>query len=515
MAEDYDVMVIGAGIGGIAAALCLAHHGRRVLVLERHGHPGGKIRTLDTPAGPVDSGPTVLTMRDVFEDLFTSVEERLSDHVELTRLPIIARHFWPDGTRLDLTDDAEQNVGHVAAAMGRPAARQFRAMARRASGLFVGFEGPVMQSPQPSITALTARVLRRPRLIRAMAPHRSLAGMLRNRLDDPRLAQLFGRYATYVGGMPDAAPAILALIYHAEASGVWTPKGGMQALPAAMAALARRKGAVFQYRTDAGAIRRSDDGGLIVETDRGPRTATTVIFNGDPRALTTGRHGPEVAGAVPRGATEPRSLSACVLSFSARARGVELSHHNVFFGDAPGAEFDDLAQARLPQDPTLYVCAQDANRPNAPGRFEIIMNAPAGLRERNDLACLDHILARLARFGLTFHPRPGPESLTMPRDFDRLFPHSLGALYGRAPQGLDATFRRPTARSRIPGLYLAGGGTHPGAGVPMATLSGRHAAAAILRDLPSTSTSRPAAMPGGMSTGSAMTAGAPSRSSAS
>jgi 1-hydroxycarotenoid 3,4-desaturase len=168
----------------------------------------------------------------------------------------------------------------------------------------------------------------------------------------------------------------------------------------------------------------------------------------------------------------------------------------------------------MPTDATLYLCAQDHGEvaPGALQRFEIIMNGPPVLDdpEKEKPPCQKQILTRLKQFGLQFSPNPGPEALTTPQGFDHLFPASNGSLYGRSPHGLTAAFKRPTARTPIPGLYLCGGGAHPGAGVPMATLSGQHAAAAIMMDHASTLTSPQTATRGGTLTGSA-TAG-PKRS---
>jgi 1-hydroxycarotenoid 3,4-desaturase len=246
--------------------------------------------------------------------------------------------------------------------------------------------------------------------------------------------------------------------------------------------------------------------------------ADTVVFNGDPRALATGLLGDGARPSVPQTAVEPRSLSANVWTFAARPRGPDLHHHNVFFGADPRAEFGPIAEGRLPEDPTLYICAQDRGTGRNPPdleRFEIIMNA-APLREGQpeDIdACRTRTFRTLAAHGLTFGPEPSDATLTTPNGFEALFPASRGSLYGRSPHGLTAAFARPTARTQVPGLYLAGGGAHPGAGVPMATLSGKHAAEAILADRTSTSRSRPTATRGGTSTGSPTMAAAPSPSS--
>jgi 1-hydroxycarotenoid 3,4-desaturase len=513
------IVVIGAGIAGLATALRLGHAGCDVTVLDMHASPGGKMRTVPSDAGPVDAGPTVLTLRAVFDQLFADVGEHLDDHVTLTPLQTLARHYWDDGAQLDLMADHETSLANVTATFGPRAGAEFSAFSARAKRLFDAFDAPMMQTAMPDQRAVTRTVLRQPWLIRDMAPHRSLAGLLRSSFHHPQLAQLFARYATYVGGSPYQSPAILSLIWQAEAQGVWSVAGGMHSLARAIAALANKRGVKFHYDTRALRISRQSGKVSGVDTTAGYFPADIVVFNGDPRALATGLLGQGVQEAVPQTAVTPRSLSAYVHAFAAIPQGVDLAHHTVFFGHDPKAEFRALARGQMPQDATLYLCAQDhgSAATDALQRFEIIMNGPAVPRdpEQEKAPCQTQIFTRLAQFGLTFSPTPGPDSLTTPQGFDALFPASLGSLYGRSPHGMTAAFKRPTIRTSLTGLYLAGGGVHPGAGVPMATLCAQHAAAAILTDLALRSTSQPAAMRGGISTGSAPAAQRPSALSGS
>ncbi len=512
--------MIGAGIGGLSAALRLAAAGLSVTVVEAAKSVGGKMRTVPSAAGPVDVGPTVLTMRHVFEDLFADAGAQLEDHVSLHRNPILARHFWRDGSTLDLHDDPDRSVEAVHAFAGSKAAKQFRRFSDRAKRLFEAFDGPIMQADAPTLGALTGYVLRKPAMIPAMAPGLSLSQSLAVQFSDPRLRQLFGRYATYVGGSPYQSPAVLGLIWHSEALGVWSVKGGMHALATALYDLARQRGVAFCFGQ--AATRITQQGGRVsdVHLADGSRIRTeTVVFNGDPRALRAGLLGDPVRRAVPSQGTEPRSLSAFVWGFSAEPQGVELAHHNVFFCADPRVEFGDLAQGRMPRDATLYVCAQDRaiGAPEGRERFEIIMNGPSGHATTNEEreTCRTRTFETLQDRGLSFSPPPTTAALTAPMDFGRAFPGSDGSLYGRSPHGMTATFQRPTARTAIRGLYLAGGGAHPGAGVPMACLSGKHAAEAILSDLALTSTSPKMVTRGGMSTGSATMVSGRSPSSAS
>jgi len=501
------VVVIGAGMGGLAAAIRLAAAGMSVTLIDAGPEAGGKMRTTPSAAGPVDSGPTVLTLRGVFDDLFAVAGARLDDHLRLIPQDILARHLWSDGSTLDLHPDPERNAEAIRSFAGLRAEAEFRAFATEARALRRAFEAPVMRAARPDLVGVTRAALARPRLWPALA--RRLGPNLRARFTDPRLRQLFGRYSTYVGGAPARVPAVLALIWDVEQDGVWAVEGGMARLAQALALLARLLGVEILPNTRVEAIEAP--GGVVraVRLPGGLRLrCASVVFNGDPAALGTGALGPDVLDALPGGAVVPRSLSARVWTFAARPRGVDLALHTVFFADDEATEFGPLAKARHPVDPTIYLCAQDraaGHPPDGLERFELILNAPplphADPDDPEETAtCRQMTFDRLARFGLRLEPRPDLSCLTRPQEFARMFPASAGALYGRSPEGMLAAFRRPGATSRIRGLYLAGGGVHPGAGVPMATLSGRHAAEAILRDHGLTSRSRPAAMPGGMST---------------
>ena len=501
-------IVIGAGIAGLAAALRLATSGMQVTLLERHNHPGGKIRTLASAAGPVDAGPTVLTMRHVFDDLFACAGTRLKDHVTLVPQSILARHFWPDGSKLDLHADPLLTRDAIAAFAGNAAADEFMRFNRRTQQLFDAFDAPMMQAPAPKMRDMVPHVLKQPQLIAAMAPLSTLKTSLGRAFSDPRLAQLFGRYATYVGGAPHLSPAILSLIWQAEAAGVWVVEGGMHKLAHAIAKLARHAGVDIRYNTHVDRIKTTDRRAVGVEIDGSYLLeADAILYAGDPRALATGSMGADLTVVAPQTAKLPRSFSARVHSFAATPQGHDLSHHNVFFAADPDREFRELMAGHMPADPTLYLCAEDRGHgteiPEVE-RFEMISNAPATdthTPPQEIEKWHQQIMQQMADMGVTFTPVPTAATLTTPQDFATLFPETLGALYGQTPHGLTAALQRPTAQTPIAGLWLAGGGTHPGAGVPMATLSARHAAEAILRGQTSTSTSAPTAMPGGTSTG--------------
>ena len=515
----HTAVVIGAGMGGLAAAIRLAAAGATVTVVEAAATPGGKMRTLPSPAGPVDAGPTVLTMRRVFDDLFALADERLDDHLTLLRQPILARHWWSDGSTLDLHANPDATLAAIEAFAGPREAAAFRRFDRLSAALFAAFDAPVMQAATPDFATIARTASRQPRLWPALLPGMTLTRLLKLHFRDPRLVQLFARYATYVGGRPARSPGVLALIWRAEAQGVWAVEGGMHHLATALAALAARLGVRFHYATRA--TRIVTQGGRVtgVQIEGGTTLpCSACVFNGDPAALGEGHLGTAPTTAVPQKATQPRSLSAWVWSFAATPEGPlaqDLIHHNVIFSADPKSEFGPIGQGRMPDQPTLYICAEDRSDGTPPPieRFEIIVNAPAGHpRTAQEFAqCQIRTFSPLQRLGLTFSPLPDTPALTTPSMLDQLFPGSKGSIYGRSPEGMLAAFQRPSATTTLPGLYLAGGGAHPGAGVPMAALSGKHAAAMILNGRTSPSMSRPTATPGGISTASPTTGRAPSR----
>ncbi|MDA9894392.1 FAD-dependent oxidoreductase, partial [bacterium] len=428
--EMQHVAIIGAGIGGLAAAMRLAHGGVKVTVLERQATPGGKMRSLPSAAGMIDAGPTVLTMKPVFEALFREVGCQLADYATLIQEDILARHFWRDGTRLDLMRDRQASLENVRHSFGAAAAAEFHRFSRDAQYLFEQLNDPMMQSAAPALRKMIPVMLRSPATVMRMDPLRSLAQSLARRFSEPRLAQLFARYATYIGGLPQASPALLALIWHVESLGVWHVKGGMKQLAYGMEACAKTLGAEFHYDSCVTKFEHGGSSQYHLECDGRFLSCDAVLFNGDPNALARGLLGPEASAATTPQATMPRSLSAHVMSFAAQVQGLPLAAHNVLFAADPDQEYRPLAQGAPQHDPTLYICAQDRFGSTTPGgqeRFEIILNHPPSaatavpsqkVREQCQTILLDH----LTRHGLSFTPRPPPSTLTMTEDFAQMFP---------------------------------------------------------------------------------------------
>jgi 1-hydroxycarotenoid 3,4-desaturase len=495
------LVIIGAGVAGLVAALLLAHAGLDVTLCEAQPTPGGKLREAAAGEARIDAGPTVFTLRPVFESIFAAAGARLEDHLTLERLDILARHFWEDGSRLDLFADPAKNTAAIGEFSSPAAAAGYRAFAARARKIFETLDNNFMQAPQPGLTGLIrnagpggfAGLL-------GLSPFATLWHELARYFPDPRLRQLFARYATYCGSSPFTAPATLMLIAYAEQAGVWRVAGGMFRLAQALATLAARRGAALRYRAQVSEILTQGGRASGVRLSGGETIpADAIIVNADLAALDSGRFGPAAQAAVAglmKGAQ--RSLSALTWAMTGTATGTALAHHNVFFSQDYPAEFAAIARGALPADPTIYICAPGRGR-----EFFVLVNAPPNgdtghPTEAEERKCLNLVLAKLQRCGLTL--RPDQVTRTGPPQFETMFPATGGALYGRALAGWRDSFARPGTATKLPGLYLAGGAIHPGPGLPMAALSGRLAAEHLLRDRASTNRSRAAAMPGGMST---------------
>ncbi len=489
------IAVIGAGVAGLVSALELAARGLDVVVIEQARTPGGKLREVKIGEVGIDAGPTVFTMRWVFDELFESLGRDFSTELSLQPVEILARHAWSATERLDLFADVDRSVEAIGEFSGAEEARRFREFTEHALRIYQTLENPFIRSSRPNPFTLAQRAgIRKLGDLWHIKPFATLWSALGEHFHDPRLRQLFGRYATYCGSSPFQAPATLMLVAHVEQQGVWLVKGGMHQLAVTLARLAAERGARFRYATTAREIKLDRRGVKAVELGTGEHiTVDAVVVNADAAAVANGLFGAKARRAVRPIPPAARSLSAVTWNLLARTHGFPLLRHNVFFSSDYPAEFAAIFQRqRLPEQPTVYVCAQDRSdrdedATTTPERLLCLVNAPANGDQRPFTSaelstCEQHAFALLSRCGLEVERRPEYSKITTPEQFERLFPATGGALYGQSSHGWKASFSRPGTRTRIPGLYLAGGSVHPGPGVPMAALSGRLAAGQLLSD---------------------------------
>ncbi len=526
----HKVVIVGGGIAGLASALELAVAGLEVTVLERAPVIGGKLHQVFIGDVGIDSGPTVFTMRWVFDSLFAKAGTTLEKELTIEKQHILARHAWSANEQLDLYASREQSAHAIQEFSSAAEAGRFLKFCDLASTAYRTLEKAYIRSERPTMASMHADIgLRGMKVLFDLGMFQSLWGSLSKHFKDPRLHQLFSRYATYCGSSPLLAPATLMLIADVEMQGVHVVKGGMSELAKAIARLAQKHGAIIRTHAEVQEILVKNSracgarlaNGELIEAD-------SVIFNGDVNALRSGvvkvselslkAFGP------PHDDLSKRSLSALTLSMHAKTSGFPLVHHNLFFNADYASEFKDIFDNhRLPTRPTVYVCAQDrrdcglihaqdnsstmaqdsgAQSPNE--RLLLLINAPAtgdrhNFSEAEISKCTQASFALMERCGLTIDHNATNTRITTPTQWHHRFPATGGALYGQATHGWMSAFSRHSSASAIPGLYLAGGSVHPGPGVPMATLSGRLAAETLMAHLGLTKKSHRVVISGGMS----------------
>ncbi len=495
---DQDVAIIGAGIGGLAAAAQLAQRGFSVGVFEQNPLVGGKMNKVTAGGYQFDTGPSLLTMPHVLADHFAACGRRLEDYLTLSPLEPLCRYFWPDGATLDASSDmATMQAGlaklneHDAAAYPRFIAHARQLYQRTARTFIYG-------SLEPA--DLLRALLRAPLDPLRIDPFRTMHQAVSGFFNDMRVRQLFDRYATYNGSSPYQAPATLCVIPYVEYGfGGWYVAGGIYQIAQAMAKLAGEKGAEVSTNTpvDEIIVTQGRARGVRLADGRSLRARAT-LSNVD--VLHSYSH---LVPPAARQAYDARRLaqiepscSGFVILLGVRRSIAQLAHHNIFFSHDYQAEFNAIFAQRQPApEPTIYVAATSKSDPTqAPPGCEnifILVNAPylsdetAGKWwDEHKQAYRDLILARLAEFGLDLSSDIDYEQIITPMDLQTRYGAWRGAIYGLSSNARLAAFMRPPTRARdIERLYFAGGSAHPGGGVPLVTLSGGLAAQLIAADL--------------------------------
>ncbi len=500
-------VVIGAGLGGLAAAVTLAARGHAVTVIERNPWVGGKAAVLEHEGYRFDMGPTILTVPSVLKRVFAEAGERLEDHVELVRLDPQWRSFFADGTDLDLAQDTGVMARRIGTFSGDGSSevgyRRFSEISRRLADIsrkyyFYKSVGGITDLFRNVIDGdeSVLRLLADCTQIRA---GRSVGGTIRAHIADPRVAQMLDHFTQYVGSAPDNSPAVLAGIANLQTDeGVWYPMGGIGAVPAALRSLALRLGVVFRTGVAVERIRLDDDGRAksVVLADGETIEADAVVSNMDAvrtfDELVGGQAGRRFSKQW-RGQVEP-ACSGVVLYLGLKERYEHLAHHNFVFSGTPEEEFHQIYEQGRPADkPTVYLCAPSGTEPGVapPGGEALyaLVHTPY-LRPHHRWDALFppyrerifDVLAEVA--GLhDLRDRIVFESSLTPADIHRRYRVLNGAIYGIASHGLwNGAFKPANRSAQVPGLYLAGGAAHPGPGMPMVLMSGWIAADTLHRD---------------------------------
>ena len=483
------VVVIGAGVGGLAVAARLAAAGHAVTVCEQAPVVGGKLGLLerDTPAGRFvfDTGPSLLTMPEVFADLFAATGEEWPGGLDLRPLDPLIRHRFADGTRLDTSCDPAETSARMDAAFGPGAGAEWDRLTARTERIWEAVRRPFLESPVGGVRDLARQAVRVGDL-RAIAPGRTLRWLGERYLTDPRQRTLFERYATYTGSDPRRAPAALGVVPYVEQRfGGWYLRGGLRTLADELARRVTALGGRIRTGTDVARIETAAgraSGVLLADGGRLP--ADVVVANADAAHV--------YADLLPRPAAVRRlrrstpSLSGFVLLLGVRGRTPDLAHHNVLFPASYDAEFDAIFgdPAAPVADPTIYVSSADdpAVRPDGHEAWFVLVNAPRhgtgpGAVDWDSAelsgSYADRLLGLLARRGLPVADRLVFSQVVTPADLARATRAPGGAIYGTSSNGARSAFLRPPNRSPVPGLFLVGGSTHPGGGLPLVALSAR------------------------------------------
>jgi phytoene desaturase len=481
------VVVVGAGLAGLSAAMRLAGAGRTVTVLEREALPGGRAGRLDITSADgtfrFDTGPTVLTMPDLIADCFDCLGEKMEDWLTLEPVAPLYRAFYPDGSVLNVHSDVDEMTEEIRTVIGDDEAEGYRRYVEFVSQLYRyemnDFIDRNIDSPFDLLTPDLAKLV-------SIGGFRKLAPKVREYMKDPRTERIYSFQAMYAGLSPYDALAIYAVIaYMDSVAGVFFPKGGMHALPAAMAAAAAQHGVTFRYSTEVTAVETVNSRAVAVQTSDGERiTCDAVVLNPDlPVAYR------DLLGREPWNVKRLNYSPSCFLMLAgSSAKYTKTAHHNIHFGRSWRGVFDDLIEKRqLMSDPSILVTNPSRTDPDlAPPGKEIYYvlfptpNMDAGL-DWNELGprYRDEVVRVLEERGYVgFGDAIEVENITTPLDWQNRG-MERGAPFASAHSFLQTGPFRP-GNLWGENVVFTGSGTQPGVGVPMVLISGRLAAERIL-----------------------------------
>jgi 1-hydroxycarotenoid 3,4-desaturase len=486
-----EILVVGAGIGGLAAALALAARGLPVRVLEAGDRPGGKAGIVDIDGVVVETGPSVLTLPEVFAGLFARAGLRLDELLGLRRLDPGFRYRYADGCVVEVAHDPQDTLARVRSALGPAAEAELAAFLGYSRQIWEAAAPHFVLGPAPTWPAMVSLALRHPRALLAVDPMRSMAAAIDRHVREPHLRMLLRRYATYNGSDPRRAPATLNCIAHVELSlGGYGVQGGIHALVAALVAAIEQHGGVIECaaQVDRVLIEHGAAVGVALADGRQLR-GRAIVVNADVGWLHAGGM-PDPGVHLPAAAAP--SMSGWTGALRAARRADRLPHE-VLFPEDYDAEFADIFDRdRPPAAPTVYLCAQERCH-GLPGWSEaepvfVMANAPAEPADTSRApevwAVLETAVERRIRAAGLWADGDAMVWRRSPTDLAAAFPGSRGAIYGAASNDRFAAFRRPPNRvAGVPGLYLASGSAHPGGGLPMVAMSGAAAAECVGVDL--------------------------------
>jgi diapolycopene oxygenase len=499
VSDSNRAIVVGGGLGGLAAACTLAARGHAVTLFEASPWLGGKAAVLSEAGFRFDMGPTILTIPNILHRIFAEAGRKLEDYLLLVRLDPQWRCFFEDGSALDLVENVD-SMAKTLDTFAPESARGYRDFLKLSERLHrISDDYFFWKSIGGIRDMIDLKAGFQPKIlgdVLSMRMGRSVAGTVRKFIPDARVAQMIDHFTQYVGSSPDASPAVLCGIAHMQTrDGVWYPIGGTRAVPDALVKLGTELGVTYRPDTPIRRIIVRDGAATGVETDAGGIVeADAVVSNAD--AVRTHRelvNGTASKRFERRREYEP-ACSGVVLYLGLNKAYDHLLHHGFVFSRDPHEEFDAIYRRGEPApDPTCYLAATARTEPNTapPGgeALYVLVHTPF-LRPHHDWKRMlpeyrRVILDKLKTTGRMpdIEDRIVFESALTPQDIHDRYRVLNGAIYGIASHGKWRGAFKPANRSRdLKNLYLAGGAAHPGPGMPMVLMSGWIAADSLDRD---------------------------------
>ena len=480
----------------MATAARLSVKGHQVTIVEQSDQVGGKAGAYSRDGFVFDTGPSLITLPAVYRDLFLKTGASLEDNVDLQPVEPGTSYRWSDGTRVTLPGvNPAAAATALGDALGGTAREDWLALIARAAEIWRITRKPFLESPLTGTRELLA-LAKSPRDVRTVAPTTSLRGLGRKYLRDPRLRMLLDRYATYSGSDPRKAPAALSTIPYVEQTfGSWHIGGGVHKLADALAARCEERKVDILLNSDVTRIVLDEGKVRSVELSDGSHLeADIVVSNADASHL----YGDLVSGnradaALRQLRKATPSFSGFVMLLAIKGRTPDISHHNVWFPADYNAEFDAVFKGRPATDPTIYACVPNdpLMRPDAEHEsWFVLINAPRHGHGKNEFDWsqtdfannyADRMVELLAERGTDLRNRILWRELITPADLEARTRAPGGSIYGTSSNGMRAAFLRPANTSPIEGLYLVGGSSHPGGGLPLVGMSAEIVAETIGR----------------------------------
>lgn len=484
-------IIIGAGLGGLSCAVLLAAHGHDVSVYEKNSAAGGKLRSYKLGTHTFDFGPNTITMPWVFNHVLELAGLTPSDYFQFKRLSKHTRHHFSNGSLLDSEDSVEESAHAISRFAGHKDAEQFKKYMQRTAALYhtasSTFFPRTFRSPADYLSPGLFRALLKVKPLQTMHHFHAAA------FDDPRLQQMFDRYATYIGSSPYQAPATFSLISYLEwADGVYYTTGGNTAIASGLEKAAKDLGVRFYKNTEVTEILVEQQQAAGIRTKDGITAADHIVLNGD---LLTQFPSLVDESVRPRFSNRKAerteaSISAFVIMAGLDTRLPLLKHHQVFFSSDYKKEFHELFTLnRYAGEPTIYISNSSYTDPSVSPEGDnlfILVNAPSlpggEMTVSEQAAYRDTIYDLLEEKGLFIRPHLVHEKIVTPADMADEYYAFRGSIYGAASNKRRDAFLRPyNEPADISHLSFTGGSTHPGGGSPMVVLSGRETARTILK----------------------------------